>query len=191
VNDSFTTTKNTPLTASVTGNDTPSADGGNTWSVVTPPTTGTVVMNTNGTFTFTPATGFSGTVTFTYQVCDADNDCATATVTIRINDVPVAVNDAFTTAEDTPVSGTLAGNDTPSADGSNVWTKTSNPSNGTATVNADGTFTYTPNPNFFGTDTFTYKVCDADGDCSTATVTITITSVDDAPVAVNDAFTTA
>jgi VCBS repeat-containing protein len=190
-NDNYTTAKNTPLTASVTGNDTPSADGGNTWTVTVPPTSGTVVLNPNGTFTFTPATNPTATVTFTYKVCDVDNDCATAVVTIRINDVPVAVNDTFTTAEDTPVSGTLTGNDTASADGGNVWTKTSNPTNGTAAVNSDGTFTYTPNPNFFGTDTFTYKVCDADGDCSTATVTITITSVDDAPIAVNDAFTTA
>jgi len=91
--------------------------------------------------------------------------------------------------EATPVPGPLTGNDTPSGDGGNVWSKTSNPSNGTATVNANGTFTYTPNANFFGTDSFTYRVCDADGDCSTATVTITITPVNEVPLAVNDTYT--
>jgi len=117
---------------------------------------------------------------------------AVATITIRSgDDAPEAVNDAVVTDEDTPVSGTLTGNDTPSGDGGNVWSKVTNPANGAATVNADGTFVYTPNANFFGTDVFTYRVCDVDGDCSTATVTITIRSVNDVPVATDDAFTTA
>lgn len=34
------------------------------------------------------------------------------------------------------------------------------PTNGIATVNADGTIKYTPNPNFVGKDCFVYKVCD-------------------------------
>jgi VCBS repeat-containing protein len=190
VNDSYTTPKNTPLTGSVTGNDTPSADGGNVWTVTAAPTSGTVVLSANGTFTYTPALNFTGTVTFTYKVCDVDNDCATAIATIRINDVPVAVNDAFTAPQDTAIAGTLTGNDTPSADGGNVWTKTSNPLHGTAAVNPDGTFTYVPAAGFYGADSFTYKVCDVDNDCSTATVTITITRVNHVPIASGDVYTT-
>ncbi|MCB1914754.1 MAG: cadherin-like domain-containing protein, partial [Rhodocyclaceae bacterium] len=64
------------------------------------------------------------------------------------NDVPVAVDDAYTTAEDTPVNASLAGNDTPSPDGGNVWMKLTDPANGTVVVNPDGTFTYTPDANF-------------------------------------------
>ncbi|TAK15355.1 MAG: tandem-95 repeat protein [Acidobacteria bacterium] len=193
VNDAFTTAEDTPVSASLTGNDTPSRDGGNVWTKTSNPANGTATVNPDGTFTYTPNANFNGADSFTYKVCDVDSECSNATVTITISavdDLPVAVDDAFTTPEDTPVSGTLTGNDTPSGDGGNVWTKTSNPSNGTATVNADGTFTYTPNANFHGTDSFTYRLCDVDGDCATATVTITITSVNDVPVAVNDSFTT-
>ena len=95
------------------------------------------------------------------------------------NDVPVAADDAYTTDEDVPVSGDLSGNDTPSADGGNVWALVSGPSNGTVVVNADGTFTYTPNPDYNGTDSFEYSITDVDGDTTTATATITIDPAND------------
>ena len=59
------------------------------------------------------------------------------------------------------------------------------------TVNADGTFDYVPDPDFFGTDSFTYQLEDPSGAVSaSATVTITVDPVNDAPVAVDDNFTT-
>ena len=96
-----------------------------------------------------------------------------------VNDLPVAVPDSTVTAPNVSVPGNLATNDTPSGDGGNVWSKTTNPGNGTVVVNPDGTYVYTPNPGFTGTDTFTYTITDADGDTSTATVTIVV--VDSAP----------
>jgi gliding motility-associated-like protein len=48
------------------------------------------------------------------------------------------------------------------------------PSNGSVTINNDGSITYTPNRNFAGLNEFTYQVCDDDGDCATATVTIVV-----------------
>ena len=87
---------------------------------------------------------------------------------------PVAVPDTLNVAPDTPVSGSLAGNDTPSPDGGNVWTLGNPPTNGTVTINPDGTFTYTPTPGFSGTDSFTYVITDGDGDTSTATVSIVV-----------------
>ena len=59
------------------------------------------------------------------------------------------------------------------------------------TLNADGSFTYTPAANFNGTDSFTYTASDGTAASNVATVTITVTGVNDAPVAVNDAATTA
>ena len=50
--------------------------------------------------------------------------------------------------------------------------------------------TYTPNANFNGTDTFTYEVSDGNGGTAQATVTITVNAVNDAPVAVDDTYTT-
>ncbi|MDP4203793.1 MAG: gliding motility-associated C-terminal domain-containing protein, partial [Bacteroidota bacterium] len=57
----------------------------------------------------------------------------------------------------------------------NVWSVNKNPSHGTVTLNADGTYIYIPTPNYHGTDTFAYTLTDVDGDQSTATVAITVT----------------
>jgi VCBS repeat-containing protein len=64
------------------------------------------------------------------------------------------------------------------------------PVNGGLTLNANGSFTYTPNTNFNGTDSFTYLINDGSLTSNTATVTLTINSLNDAPVATNDAFST-
>jgi hypothetical protein len=50
----------------------------------------------------------------------------------------------------------------------------SGPSNGTLSLDANGSFVYTPNANFHGTDTFTYKANDGTDDSNVATVTITV-----------------
>ncbi|WP_230970026.1 Ig-like domain-containing protein [Nitrogeniibacter aestuarii] len=191
--DAYTTDEDVPVSGDLTGNDTPSADGGNVWALVSGPSNGTVVVNADGTFTYTPNPDYNGTDSFEYSITDIDGDTTTATATITIdpaNDVPLAMDDAYTTDEDVPVSGDLSGNDTPSADGGNVWALVSGPSNGTVVVNADGTFTYTPNPDYNGTDSFEYSITDIDGDTTTATATITIDPVNDVPVAADDAYTT-
>ncbi len=189
-NDAFTVSRNTPLSGSLTGNDSLSADTPHTWAKATDPAHGSVVVHADGTFTYTPAANYNGPDSFTYTITDADGDVSTATVTLTVDDVPVAVNDAFSTAEDTPLNGSLKGNDTPSGDGGNVWSKASDPAHGTVVVNPDGTFTYTPHANYHGSDSFTYTLTDIDGDVSTATVTLTISPVNDVPVAVSDSVST-
>jgi len=155
-------------------------------------TNGTVTMNVDGTYTYTPNANFNGSDLFTYQVCDLDNECSSATVTITVisvNDIPVAVTDVNSTNEDTAVKGDVSPNDTPSGDEGNTWTLVGvngGATNGTVTMNTDGTFTYTPNANFNGSDVFTYQVCDVDNDCSNANVTITINAVNNPPVASDD-----
>jgi len=71
---------------------------------------GTLTLNTDGTFTYTPAADFNGTDSFTYRALDAlggKSDVVTVTLTVTsVNDEPLAVADARTTAEDTPLSGT-------------------------------------------------------------------------------------
>src|SRR5207253_454100 len=111
-----------------------------------------------------------------------------------VNDAPVAVNDSYTTAEDTPLTvaapGVL-GNDT---DVEGAWRTTvqvAGPSHGTLSLNANGSFTYTPAANYNGADSFTYKANDGSADSNVATVSLTVTAVNDAPVAVNDSYTTA
>ena len=105
----------------------------------------------------------------------------------------MAVNDSYTTNEDTPLTqpapGVL-GNDT-DVDGATLTAVlVTGPSHGTLTLNANGSFTYTPAANYNGADSFTYRANDGPASRTLATVTLTITAVNDAPVAVNDSYTT-
>ena len=89
----------------------------------------------------------------------------------RVNDGPVAVDDAATTAEDTAVSIAVLANDT-DLDGDTLSvTSVTAPAHGTAAVNPDGTITYTPAANYNGADSFSYTVGDGNGGSATATVT--------------------
>ena len=81
VDDRSTTAINTPVVVNVLGNDTP--NGATTPNVVTNPANGTVVVNVDGSIEYRPNTGFEGTDTFVYEICNADG-CASATVTIEV-----------------------------------------------------------------------------------------------------------
>ena len=99
------------------------------------------------------------------------------------NSPPVGIDDAATTMpEDTPKAVAVLANDT-DADGNPLTvTGVTQPSHGTAVVNADNTVTYTPAANYNGADSFTYTIGDGHGGTSTATVRLTVSAVNDAPV---------
>src|SRR5437762_10866964 len=90
-------------------------------------------MSTNGTFSYTPAANYNGPDTFTYQVCDVDNDCSSATVTITVdavNDVPVANPDSYTVNEDAVLNGNVTTNDVPSGGGEDETAELDKPAHG-------------------------------------------------------------
>ena len=203
--DDTTTFVDTPVDGNVLGNDIdPNADDLTVNPTpVTDPTNGTVTLNPDGNFTYTPNPGFQGIDTFEYEVCDENGDCSTAVATIDVtadptpgvNDGPTAADDAGAAKMDSPVIGDLLGNDSdPNGDPLTVNpTPITAPTNGTVVINDDGTYSYTPDPGFVGTDTFEYEICDDSGACSTATVTIEIvdSSQPNAPPIVNDESTVA
>jgi hypothetical protein len=171
VDDLFTTPYNTDVNGTVVTNDIYPV--GSDFSLVTnvPMGTGSLAFNMDGTFTFDPADGFSGIVTFTYDVCF--NPCDTATVTIVVG--PDAVDDTYTTPINVPVTDNVPVNDT--FPPGSQFTVVTGPSNGGVVMASDGSFIYVPNPNFSGTDVFTYSVClpaPYGYMCDIATVTITI-----------------
>ena len=171
-NDTFNGAYNAPINGNVLTNDTDPNGDTLSASLTTGPAHGTVVLNPNGTFTYTPTSGFSGTDTFTYTVCmPAPNGsmCDTATETIVVG--PKATDDTYATPLNTPMTGgdVTTGDAYPAG---STFTKTSDPAHGSVTWNGDGTFTYTPDTDFTGTDTFTYTVCLPAPDqavCDTAT----------------------
>jgi YVTN family beta-propeller protein/VCBS repeat-containing protein len=103
------------------------------------------------------------------------------------NNPPVANPNAYTVAEDktlttTATTGVLA-NDTDAEANPLTAALVTGVSNGTLTLNANGSFSYKPKSNFNGTDSFTYKASDGNSQSNVATVTITVTAVNDAPIA--------
>ena len=109
------------------------------------PVHGTLTLNSNGSFTYTPAAGYYGTDTFTYEASDGTATSNTATVTLTVVSL---TGQATFVKKDTTTLGNWIG--TYGADGYNViGTTSSNPSYPAyATVNASGysTYTWSPNP---------------------------------------------
>ncbi|MEL0651626.1 GEVED domain-containing protein [Algibacter sp. TI.3.09] len=71
-------------------NDNLGSDGGDTenYTLTSPITTaqgGVITEVSDGVFEYIPATGFIGTDSFTYQICDVTPDCDTATVNVTVN----------------------------------------------------------------------------------------------------------
>ncbi len=156
---------------------------------------GSLVFNADGTFTYTPASGYKGADGFSYEITDGTTTVGPIAVTLDVvsgpNVAPVAVADTYAATEDTALvvaaaDGVLK-NDT-DADGDPFTAVVqTQPAHGTLALAADGSFTYTPAGNYNGTDSFTYKA--TDGKLSNAaTVTLNIAPANDAPVAVNDAY---
>ncbi|MFP5441135.1 MAG: Ig-like domain-containing protein [Gammaproteobacteria bacterium] len=161
------------------------------------PTKGSVTLNADGSFSYTPFLNQTGADSFTYRAFDGTAYSAAATVTLSItavNDAPTAANDSYSTDEAVAIvrnaaTGVRANDSDPeTATASLTVTLVANPSNGTLTLGSDGSFTYTPNAYYNGFDSFTYRVSDGALQSSIATVTISVAAVNDPPVAVNDTY---
>jgi VCBS repeat-containing protein len=200
VDDAYATDEDTALNVAapgVLGNDS-DADGDTLNAVLDAgPTSGTLTLNPDGAFTYTPNANFNGSDMFTYVANDgiADSNIATVSITVNaVNDPPTAGDDAYATDENTPLNvaapGVLTNDSDVDGDPLTAVLDTA-PTNGSLTFNADGSFDYTPIANFNGNDSFTYHANDGALDSNTATVSITVNSANNnPPVAVDDSATT-
>jgi VCBS repeat-containing protein len=199
VADTYSTPVGTALTVTaangVLKNDSDPEGKTLTATVVSQPANGTLTLNSNGSFTYTPNAGFTGVNTFTYRASDGTKQGAITTVTINVGNVaPTSVADTYSATEDTVLTiaaaqGVLA-NDTEPEGTTMTAIVVSQPTKGTLTLASNGSFSYIPTANQNGTDTFTYKANDGTQDGNVVTVTINIAAVNDAPTAVNDTFST-
>ncbi|TFH90592.1 Ig-like domain-containing protein, partial [Vibrio ouci] len=101
------------------------------------------------------------------------------------NSSPLGESLAVITDEDTPISGQLTATDASQND-TLTYTQTSSPSNGSVTVNPDGSWTYTPNENFDGNDSFEVTVDDGNGGTDTLVVNVTVTPIPEISIVGND-----
>jgi VCBS repeat-containing protein len=193
----------------VLANDTDADDDDLTAIKVSDPAHGTLLLNADGSYRYTPDGDYFGFDSFTYKASDGTDESNIATVTIgvnNVNDAPMAIEDAYTTARNQTLSvnaangllkndadpDLVAGN--PAAESLTAVTEFFEfedlPDHGTLTLNANGSFTYVPETGFFGTDAFVYFVVDAagQGHGTTVTIEVTETSTQEPPAAAADAY---
>ncbi|MBE9129796.1 MULTISPECIES: cadherin-like domain-containing protein [unclassified Coleofasciculus] len=141
-------------------------------------------------YNFNPATSspplpFNPYISPNFLFFGDNTDQGNATFTlgeISVNTFPVAVDDAYTTNEDTalnvPIITGLLSNDKEADSDELTATVVDEPTNGTLTLNPDGSFTYAPIADFSGIDSFTYQINDGTADSlNPATVDITVNAV--------------
>ncbi len=123
------------------------------------PAYGSLNLNADGSFSYTPGVGTTGLITFTYRVSDGMLLSDPKQVTVLV--YAVNYDDEYwmyanNTLDVDASSGVLA-NDlgtTPLF----VYSVPTSTSHGSLSLNSDGSFTYTPDTDFTGDDTFTYYV---------------------------------
>jgi len=168
---------------------------------------GSLTVNANGTYSFTPAANWNGNVPqVTYTATDGAL-VSTGKLLLAftaVNDGPTALNDAKTGAEDTPLQGNVLANDSDVEHDTLAVTQFSVAGDATVyaagqsatiagkgvlTVNADGKYVFSPDSGWSGSvPTVTLTVTDG-ALTTTSTLALTVTPVNDAPVANNDTFT--
>jgi VCBS repeat-containing protein len=197
--DSYSMDQDGTLTIAAVGllaNDTDGDGDALTAQLSVGPAHGTVTLNADGSFVYTPSAGYIGADSFSYIAKDAalESNIATVSITVnRINHAPIAVADAYTTNQNIPLNVLvpgLLGNDA-DVDGDAITaTLVTGPAHGSLTVNTDGTFLYTPTLNYSGADSFTYQASDGLLSSSEVMVDINVISTNTAPVTNDDSFST-
>lgn len=190
--DEFFITQNSTFTGSVATNDFDVDIEPIFYTLRTAPAQGSVsIAYTTGNFSYTPPPGFLGTVTWTYFGCDPCGVCSIGTVTIHVleqNNPPITNDDEGYGAEDEPLTGSVALNDSDPDGNELTFSMVSTTTRGSLVMQPNGTYTFTPNANYHGLEDLTYRACDVFNACTTGTLSIFISSVNDAPVAIADVF---
>ena len=143
---------------------------------------GTLVRNSDGTFTYTPPQDFVGQDSFTYTTSDGQTGVSSAPATAYINvtnALPVPGADTATTNQDVAVVIDILANDIDPDGDPFTAALLGGPAHGTLTPNLDGTFTYTPEPGYAGEDGFTYYATDGQlgAEFTGTSVSITVNAI--------------
>jgi uncharacterized delta-60 repeat protein len=180
------TALNVEVAAGVLGNDLDPHARTLTASLVAGPSHGTVTLNADGSFVYTPTAGYTGFDSFRYRAMVGAEAGTVANVLLRVrptvNVAPTANDDLFYAQRATTLAASLSrnvlSNDTDSSFDKLTAELVTGPANGTLTLNADGTFIYKGSTNYVGADSFTYRALDGFGGSSIATVRINVLPID-------------
>ena len=179
---------NTEITVSLTGSDPESTPL--TFTVEKEPDSGSYTL-TDAQLVYTPDSGFTGTDTFEYMANDGEKESIAGVVTLTVFDsniAPVALSKEVTTLEENALPIALEASD---ENGDTLsFAIVSEPAHGMLSFE-ETTVTYTPNTNYSGEDSFQYVANDGKTDSAEAIVRIVVTPVNDAPVFVTTATTSA
>jgi VCBS repeat-containing protein len=183
----------------VLGNDTDVENHQLAAVLETAATHGSVTLNANGSFAYTPDEDYNGSDSFTYRADDGGlaSNAATVAITVNaVNDPPVAEDDLADTDEDTAaVINVLADDSDVDGDALGVASNSlSDPANGSVEVitsgDDQGKVLYTPDAHYNGPDSFTYRVSDGIASSDPATVGVNVRAINDAPKAEADSYET-
>ncbi|UFN68270.1 tandem-95 repeat protein [Vibrio alginolyticus] len=187
--DSADVVEDTPTIINVLGNDTfEGTDKVVSLDADNGPKNGTVIVNNNGTVTYTPDDNYVGKDTFTYVVTSGGvSEFTTVEVNVTpVNDAPVAKDDIATTQEDTVVTIDVLPNDT-DVDGDKLSIESASVPKEQGTVEVvNGKLVFTPAENFNGDAEITYTITDGVL-TDQAKVIVTVNPVNDAPTIKVDA----
>jgi subtilisin family serine protease/subtilisin-like proprotein convertase family protein len=183
-NNSFGTDEDTTLSEDVSNNDFDADNDTLGYAVLSTTTNGMLSLAGDGSFNYTPASHFFGSDQFSYQVTDGNGGVSSALVDITVNpvnDEPQGTGDSFVVLSDTTLvvsAPGVLGNDLDVEMASLSAVLDTDVTNGSLTLNGDGSFEYLPNPGFTGNDSFSYHVNDGELDSATVTVSIQIVTDD-------------
>lgn len=159
--------------------------------VALPLLNGTVELQPDGSFTYTPSANFNGETSFGYALrIDGDEQCsgpsagdseAAVTITVAsVNDPPTATADSFTALAGRTLNvaapGVLLNDHDPEGDTLTASVVTG-VKHGTLVLATNGAFSYTPAGGFLGADGFSYRASDGSATSPTRVVTLSVVAI--------------
>jgi VCBS repeat-containing protein len=143
---------------------------------------GSVTIAPDGSYTYLPKPGYSGTDSFTFTA-QTDDDSTSGTVSVTVNPVDdlAVASPTITVAENGVANGNVLNGASDSEGGAiTAVPGTFATANGSVTIASNGSYTYTPNAGYVGSDSFTFTALTAD-DSTSGTIVINVVSGPSAP----------
>jgi gliding motility-associated-like protein len=190
-NDFISMYENTSWLANVTNNDYGLQYGVKSLTISTQPQNGTVEVLPDFNIKYTPNESFVGTDRFEYRICNSDDNCDIAEVSVSVSDfdyIPELYNDTVVYYTDSSSVFKVLINDKKLFDKPLEMSIFQDLSRGYAGITDQMSIKLTFTSLLYTTDSLIYQVCDADGDCAHATLLVTPPQEVDQPYVVPEAF---